>query len=166
MPSDSLLKPSSASLGIGIPVDAARIDLDRVLALLAVVEAEIAEQAVHDLAKLSFVEERRGTAAEMQLLHPAARIEQPPLQAHFFHEVLHVGIGAVLVAGDDLVAAAVITERVAERHVHIDGQRLRLRVDQRCWPGQGACSLLPRSRRGTARRSDTRCSAARGRRNA
>ena len=109
-------------------VDAAGIDLYGVLALLAMVQAEVTEQPVHHLAELPLVQEGRRAAAEMQLVDPPAGIEQLSLQAHLLDQVLHVGISAVLVPGDDLVAAAVITERMAERHMHVNRQRVSLGI--------------------------------------
>ena len=128
---DAQRQPVETELGQprdGLVVHAARIDLDRVLALLAVVQAEILEQPLHDLAELGLVEEGRRATAEMQLVDTPARIEQFALQAHLLDQVLDVGICAVLMAGDDLVAAAVIAKRVTEWHMDIDRQRLGLGI--------------------------------------
>lgn len=63
-------------------------------------------------------------AAQVQLGQLARAVEQAGLQGNFALEVGQVLGGAVGLAGDDLVAGAVITKALAERDVDVHRQRL------------------------------------------
>ena len=68
---------------------------------------------------LVVAQESRRTAAEVQLreLMPSAQMWGE--QLHFFFKVFDVGIGAAFVFRDDFIAAAVVTNGVAEGDVDI-----------------------------------------------
>jgi hypothetical protein len=58
----------------------------------------------------------------MQLPDAALAAEQAADQLQFFLQVLDILGRSAMVAGDDLVAAAVVAEAVAERQVNVDRQ--------------------------------------------
>ncbi len=97
--------------------DFARVDFDGVFAAGDKLEmfAYHAEYAFD----LVVAQESRRTAAEVQLreLMPSAQMRGE--QLHFFFKVFDVGIGAAFVFGDDFIAAAVVTDGVAEGDVDI-----------------------------------------------
>ena len=61
----------------------------------------------------------------MELTDHLAGTAMRSVQIHFAAEVAQVQLGAVVVLGDDLVAGAVVAQRLAKRDVHIQRQRQR-----------------------------------------
>jgi hypothetical protein len=102
-----------------VRVDRARIHLDRELVLVAFVEAERAAQCRHQRVHLLVVEIGWRTTPEVQLCHQPGAVEQLRLHDDLTMQHLHVSIDPHLIARDDLVAAAVIAERMTERDVHV-----------------------------------------------
>jgi hypothetical protein len=100
-----------------VAVDLARIDLDRILA--AGQQAKMLADDFHQPLHLVVAEEGRRAAAEMQLDHVAAAFQRRLLHGNFLAQVLDVLGGAAVILGDDLVAGAVVADRVAERYVDV-----------------------------------------------
>jgi hypothetical protein len=80
---------------------------------------EVLADRRHQLAHLVVRQEGRRAAAPVQLHHLAAALQAAGLQLHFFAEVFQVLGRAAMVLGDDLVAGAVVADRVAEGDVHV-----------------------------------------------
>lgn len=80
-------------------------------------------QLGHQLAQLIVAEERRGTAAKVQLFYALGGVQVAADQLDFLFQALQVGVGAAAVLGDDLVAGAVVANVRAERYVHVQRQR-------------------------------------------
>ena len=104
-------------------VDGAGIDLDRVFT--AGHQAEVAPQHGHQFGQFLVVEEGGRAAPQMQLADRSAPAQVPDVQVDLAAQQLQVGCTALMVLGDDLVAGAVVAERLAEGDVHVDGQRQR-----------------------------------------
>src|SRR3989304_2836127 len=100
----------------------ARIDLDR--ALETVRAPELAIERAHQLAHLPARKESGRAAAQMQLAEAAILAEQRHGERQFLRQVLDILGRSVMVARAPLVARAVVADGVAERHVHVDRQRL------------------------------------------
>ncbi|MNH06467.1 hypothetical protein D3C79_658340 [compost metagenome] len=100
----------------------ARIHLYADLALVR--EPEVFAQHGHQAAGLGFIQIGGRAAAPVQLGHQPV-LEQRRLGLDLLLEEIEVLIGLVLVTGDHLVAAAVVTKLVAERDVHVERQIAR-----------------------------------------
>ena len=87
-------------------------------------QAESLLQHGHHPRQLVIAEEGGGAAAEVQLRHALPCPQRLGVQVDFDLQCVQVLGGPLMVAGDDLVACAVVAHRFAERDVHIDGQRL------------------------------------------
>jgi hypothetical protein len=61
----------------------------------------------------------------VQLRHRRVAFDQRADDRDLAFQVAHVARRAAAVARDDLVARAVVADRVAERQVHVERQRLR-----------------------------------------
>ncbi len=96
------------------------IDLDAVLAVGSAREARV--EHVHQAHELRLAQQRRRAAAEVELLDAGAR-QVAAHQIRLERERLQVGRDAFALLGRDLVAAAVVADRVAERQVHVQRQR-------------------------------------------
>ena len=118
-----------------VVVHRAGVDLDRVLASGR--ELEAAPQHGHELAELVVAEECGRSAAEMQLAHGLALPQLGRVQVHLARKIAQVLGRTVLVLGDDLVAGAVIAQRLAERHMHVERQRKHERRRTRAALAQG-----------------------------
>src|SRR5471032_1058180 len=103
-------------------VDSARVDLDRVLSLRIRGELEVLAQVGHQVAHLAVAHVGWRAAAEVQLFDLAHAGEQAALHVDFLLQVAEVGGGLGVVLGDDLVAAAVVADGVAERDVDVQRQ--------------------------------------------
>jgi len=103
--------------------DRARIDLDRVFAYLVGRETEVAAQVGHQVVHLGVGKIGRGAAAEMQLLDLVHAGEQRALHGDLALQVGEIGRGLLALPGDDLVAGAVVADRVAERNVQVERER-------------------------------------------
>ena len=101
----------------GFTADFSRVDFDGVFAAGDKLEmfAYHAEYAFD----LVVAQESRRTAAEVQLRKLMPSTQMRGEQLHFFFKVFDVGIGAAFVFGDDFIAAAVVTDGVAEGDVDI-----------------------------------------------
>ncbi len=104
-----------------VGADLARIDLDRYLGIRRKREAGV--QHPHQHRHFVAREERRRAAAEVQLLDPRAAFDEAAHDLDLAADVLDVLGRAPVVLGDDLVARAVVADRVAERDVHVQRQR-------------------------------------------
>ena len=111
----------------GIAADFARVDFDGVFSVGN--QLEMFAYHMEYAFKLVVAQESRSAAAEMQLGEPVPPAQVRGEQFHFFFEVFDVGIGAAFVFGDDFVAAAVVTDGVAEGNVDIERQRFVERAD-------------------------------------
>ncbi len=112
-------------------VDGARVDLDGVIARFGLAEPELPIQALQHRPQARLGQEGRRAPAEMQLFDLSVAVEIGAAQLDLREQPAHVGVGAVDLAGHDLVAAAVEAGAVAERDVHVDRQRTHR-------PGPGA----------------------------
>ena len=101
--------------------DGARVDLDRILALGQKIEA--LAQRLHHARQLCIAQEGGRAAAEVQLRHRLAVAQRRGDQRQLMRHRIDVRIRPPVVAGDDLVAGAVVAHRLAERHMHIHRQR-------------------------------------------
>ena len=115
-------------LGDVCRLDEAGIEFDRDVAAIAVGEAEVAAQAVHDFTQLRRGQEIGRAAAEVQLDDLAVAVEQLAVQRDLAVQAGQVALGAAGVAGDHAVAATVEAGALAERHVHVERQPARDRV--------------------------------------
>lgn len=102
--------------------DGARVHFDGVFAIWR--KAEAAPQQGHEGAQLVVAEEGGGAAAQVQLAEGLARAQVAQLQRQLLRQQGQVGGGAVVVLGDDLVAAAVVAQRFAKRDMHVHRQGL------------------------------------------
>jgi hypothetical protein len=101
--------------------DGARVDLDRIFA--ARFHAEMLAQQGHQRAQLVVGEEGGRAAPQVQLADGLALAAMGRMQGHLACQVVQVDGGAIVVARHDLVAGAVVAQRLAERHMHIQRQR-------------------------------------------
>ena len=106
-----------------VVVDSARIDFDRGLGPRR--DAERLAQRAHHAGEFGVAEEGRGTTAEVQLRHRLPCPEPRHVQVDLLLERIEVLGGAFVVLGDDLVARAVVAQRLAERDVHVERERTR-----------------------------------------
>ena len=113
-----------AEEGDGVGVDLARIDLDRDLGVRR--DVERAAQHAHEVGHLVAGEEGRRAAAPVQLLDGGSPLDHAADDADLAADVPDVLGAAAVVLGDDLVAGAVVADGVAERHVDVQRQRLRV----------------------------------------
>ncbi|MNS94229.1 hypothetical protein D3C72_1284410 [compost metagenome] len=111
------VETETAQVQHGVAANLARVDLDGKLAFRQ--QFEVAVDDAHHPVQLRIGEEGRCAAAEMQLDHLLATAEFFRHQRDFLFQVVEVGVGAALVLGDDLVAAAVVADGVAERDMHV-----------------------------------------------
>ncbi|MCY1439972.1 hypothetical protein D9M71_562260 [compost metagenome] len=95
--------------------------------VVAVVEGERLAQAVHQFGQLLAGQVGRRAAPQVQLGELATAIEQRPLHGDFTLQVRQVLGRAMGLAGDDLVAGAVVAKALAERNVNVGRQRLGAR---------------------------------------
>ena len=108
---DSQAQAVEAELGQPLQtgrVHGAWVDFDRKLTVAAVVEPERITEPVHERVHLWRIEVGRRTATEMQLRCSTHLAEELGLHADLLVQHLHVTFDTRLVAGDDLVATAVI----------------------------------------------------------
>jgi hypothetical protein len=103
--------------------DSPWIDLDRGLGIGR--NAEVPVQRLHEPRQLRVVEEGRRPAAQMQLRDGLRPAECGAMQRRLDLQGLQVRRSAIMVPGDDLVARAVVADRLAERDVHVQRQRPR-----------------------------------------
>jgi len=101
----------------------ARVDLDRIFAVFIGGELEMLAQMQHQLIHLLFAQVSGRAAAEMQLFDLVHAGKQLALHGDFLLQVAEVGSRLAAVFRDDFVAGAVVTQGVAERHVHVQRQR-------------------------------------------
>ncbi|MNF71640.1 hypothetical protein D3C84_535960 [compost metagenome] len=104
--------------------DGARVDLNGELVVIAVIQIEGLMQARHQLGQLFVAQVRRCAAPQVQLRECSSAVEQGRLHGDLALEVAQVLHGALGLAGDNLVAGAVVTKALAERNVDVGGQRL------------------------------------------
>ena len=102
-------------------VNGARIDFNRVFA--AGRKREAAPEHGHQLAQFVVAQEGGRAAAQVQLADDLANAQVRGVQIHLPAQVAQVGFTALVVLGDDLVAGAVVAQRLAKRDVHVKGQR-------------------------------------------
>ncbi len=107
----------------GRPVGFPGVDFDAVVARIVVQQVQVLAQLGHQLAQLIVAEERRGTAAKVQLFYALGGVQVAADQLDFLFQALQVGVGTAAVLGDDLVAGAVVANVRAERYVHVQRQR-------------------------------------------
>ena len=107
--------------GQAFDADGARIDLDGVFA--ARLQLEMLAQQGHQRAQLIVREEGGRAAAQVQLADGLALAAMGRVQGHLARQVVQVDGSAIVVARHDLVAGAVVAQRLAERHMHIQRQR-------------------------------------------
>ena len=101
----------------------ARIDLDRDLGIGR--DGECAAQPTHQRRHFVARQERRRAATPVKLLHGRCAFDQRRDEVDLAPDVRDVLGRAAVVLREDLVACAVIADRVAERQVHVQRQRLR-----------------------------------------
>ncbi len=119
-----------------LPAHGARVDLDRNFGSLQ--KGECASQRAHHAVEFGVRQEGRRSAAEVKLQQGLAAAERFDLQCEFVLERIEILAGALVMAGDDLVARTVIANRLAKRNVHVDRQRRA--------PANGAGRLALRQR--------------------
>ena len=107
-----------------VGVDLARIDLDRHFGVGREREARRAARRI-SVADLVAREERRRAAAPVQLLDLGPPSTSAPTMRDLATQVPDVLGRAAMILGDDLVAGAVVADRVAERDMHVERQRRR-----------------------------------------
>ena len=131
-------------------VDLARVDLDGHLGIRG--ERECAGQVPHQVRHLVAGEERGRAAAPVQLNDGCAALEDRGHGVDLAREIADVLRAAAVVLGDDLVAAAVEADRVAERQVDVQRERVvgaLLRAgDKRVDVVRGAEAVVEAVRRG------------------
>ncbi|MEI2695157.1 MAG: hypothetical protein V9E90_08810 [Saprospiraceae bacterium] len=98
-------------------VDLARIHFDRIFA--AGQQTEMLADDVHQASHFVVRKESRCAAAEVQLNHVATAVQRRFLHRDFLAQVLDVLGGTAMVLGDDLVAGAVVANRIAEGDVDV-----------------------------------------------
>ena len=103
-------------------VDRARVDLDRQLGPGQ--QAEAPAQRRHHRSEFFVGQEGGRAAAQMQLRHRRMPAQRRGHEVHLDLQCGQIGQGALVVAGDDLVAGAVVAELLAEGDVDVDRQRL------------------------------------------
>ena len=143
-------------------VDRARVDLDRHLGVGGDVEG--CAQHVHQAREFIVTEEGGRAAAEVQLGQHLMATEHGHVQLDLALERLEVFAGTLVVTGDDLVARAVVADRLAKRDVHVQRQRHRgarghlLRSPRQCLPvlarAEGVYETIGRRVGGVARAGD------------
>ena len=101
--------------------DGARVDLDRTLRARREVEGRA--QRPHQALELDIGQEGRCATAQVQLRQRLVAAQHLDLQGQLTFECAEIGSGALVVAGDDLVAGAVEADRLAKRNMHVDRQR-------------------------------------------
>ena len=97
------------------------VDLDRILTTGG--EREAASQHAHELAQLDVAEKGRTAPAQMQLRDHLAQTHVRGVEIDLATQVAQVLRATFMVLGDDLVAGAVVAQRLTERNVHIQRQR-------------------------------------------
>ena len=102
-----------------------RIDFDRKLTVRR--EGEPLLKAFHQVKDFLVGEEGRRTAAPVQLLQSLRTRNEPLHQIGFLQKQIDVFLGARMVTGHDLVAAAVKADVVTERDVRIERKPRRFR---------------------------------------
>ncbi len=146
------VKAQGRQRGQALVVHGARVHLDG--HFRAGHDVEIAPEHVHEPREFRVGQEGRCAPAQVQLAHGLARAQARRGQGHFALQVAQVGGGAAVLFGDDLVAGAVVAQRLAKRDVHIQRQRRgrgfgpRAPVVQRAAVVAGAKGLDKAVRRG------------------
>ena len=102
-----------------IQLDFTRIDLDGDLGFGA--EMKMGTQQIHQATDLRLVEIGRRAASPMQLLNLTVGKQRRAVDDLLFKEI-EILIGLMLLAGDDLIAAAEITQLMAKRDMHVQRQ--------------------------------------------
>ncbi len=82
-------------------------------------QREVLAHDAHQLAQLVVGQEGRRAAAQVQLQDFPRAIEAGHLEIHFLFKVSQVLCRAAVILGDDLVAGAVVADRIAERDVEV-----------------------------------------------
>ncbi len=98
-------------------VDRARVHFDRVLALRG--KVELGAQHARQLRKLGVGEKRRRAPSPVHLTDRAVLTQAIGQQTDLALQVLQILRRSSVVLGDDLVAAAVVADRPAERQVNV-----------------------------------------------
>jgi hypothetical protein len=80
---------------------------------------EMSADAVDEFAQISWAQEVRRAAAQMQLHHIPVAIEQPADFLDLAYEALHVSTASGEIPGDDPVAATVEAGAEAIGNVHV-----------------------------------------------
>ena len=113
-----------AEEGDGLGVDLARIDLDRDLGVGR--DAERAAQHAHEVVISSRARNVGVPPPQCSCSTGGRALDHAADDADLAADVPDVLGAAAVVLGDDLVAGAVVADGVAERHVHVQRQRLRV----------------------------------------
>ncbi len=100
-------------------VHCARIDLDRIFAAGVIGKAEVRAQVVHQFIHLRVRQIGRRAAAQVQLFDLLGAAQQRRLHADLALEVAKVDSRLVALLRDDLVAGAVVAQRLAERDMQV-----------------------------------------------
>ena len=98
--------------------DRARIDLDRTLGPGR--EVETVAQHAHQAREFSVGQEGRRAATQVKLGQRLATAQHGKLQPELALQRIEIFGGPPVLAGDDLVAGAVIANRFAERNVNVN----------------------------------------------
>ena len=117
-------QPVKAQIGQGLQAlhaHRARVDFNGDFGLVR--QAEVGAQQRHQLGQFIVAQKRGAAPTQMQLPQPLARADDGRVQGQLFGQVVQVARRAAVVLGDDLVASAVVAQRLAKRNVHIQRQR-------------------------------------------
>ena len=117
-----------------IGIDGARVNFNGEFAFVARIKIKRVCEMTHQVAELLAIQVGWCSATEMQLLDFAAAIKQLCLHLDFPVKHLEIAVHPSLVMRHDLVAAAVIAERMAERDVHVERQRYAAAITCQCMP--------------------------------
>ena len=95
----------------------ARVDFDRIFA--RGVQVEPFGQDFHQFADFPVAEKCRRAAAQVDLVHLAIRTKLAADQRDLLRKRREIDRGAIMMARDNFVAGAVVTDGVAKRQMHI-----------------------------------------------
>ena len=87
------------------------------------VQLEMLTHQRHQLAQFVITEKSGCTAAQVQLADQLALAAVRGVHGHFAAQIFEILRSFFVVLGHDLVAGAVVAQRLAKRHMHIDRQR-------------------------------------------
>ncbi len=102
-------------------IHGARVYFDRILAPRR--QGEVALEHRHEFAQFIVVQKGRCATPQVQLRHGLPQADVLGVQIDLPAEVAQIRRGSVVVLGDDLVAGAVVAQRLTKRDVHVQGQR-------------------------------------------